>query len=194
MPKNTSVEILGLHLSPRKKGSSRLLLDKFKEGAESKGARFEILSVSDLRIKGCVGCFSCTKDGKCVIKDDDMRVLYEAWEKAERVVVSTSIYFYDMPSQGKAVLDRSQAFWARRYELHQNKEDKPGGRGFLLAVGATKGKELFTPVTLVVKYLFDSLSISKKFPVLAFRGVEGPDKFTSEQLEEVVKAGEEFAG
>jgi multimeric flavodoxin WrbA len=192
MTTSPGVEILGLHLSPRKHGSSHLLLEKFAAGARESGATVKELSVSDLHIKGCLGCNGCGKTGKCVIKDDDMGVIYDAWETATRIVVSSSIFFYDMPSQGKAILDRSQAFWSRRYVLGQNKEDRPGSKGFLLAVGATKGKELFTPISLAVKYLFDSLSIPKTFGMLAFRQIEGPEAFVPEQLEEARKAGAEF--
>jgi multimeric flavodoxin WrbA len=185
-------EILGLHLSPRKFGSSWKLLEKFAEGASESGSTVKIFSVADLNIKGCLGCNACGATGQCIIEDDDMGLIYDSWENARSIVVSSSIFFYDMPSQGKAILDRSQAFWSRRHVLHMNTEDKPGTKGFLLAVGATKGKELFTPITLAVRYLFDSLSFPKAFGMLAYRKIEGPGDFTSDQLEEARNAGVEF--
>jgi hypothetical protein len=97
-----------------------------------------------------------------------------------------------MPSQGKAILDRSQAFWSRRYVLNQNKDGVPGAKGFLVACGATKGKDLFMPVHLAVKYLFDSISFPKTFGSLAYRQIETPDKFSKEQLDEIEQAGYEF--
>ncbi|MDR2339484.1 MAG: flavodoxin family protein [Deltaproteobacteria bacterium] len=190
---SSGVEILGLHLSPRKNGSSWALLRSFLDGAESKGAKTSFLSVTALNIKGCHGCNACNETGICIIEDDDMGQIYKAWEGAKRIVISSPIFFYDMPSQGKAVLDRSQAFWSRRYVMGQNKEDIPGAKGFLLAVGATKGKELFTPISLAVKYLFDSIAFPKKFGMLAYRQIEGPKNLTPEQLAEVRQAGEDFA-
>ncbi|MDR3154874.1 MAG: flavodoxin family protein [Deltaproteobacteria bacterium] len=192
MVKNTGVKILGLHMSPRTEGTSALLLEKFAQGAERAGASVEVISVSRLDIKGCQECGHCSEAGICAIDFDDMSVIYSAWESATRIVISTPVFFYDMPSQGKAVLDRSQAFWSRRYVLGQNKDGVPGAKGFLLAVGATKGKDLFVPVTLAVKYLFDAIAFPKTFPVLSFRQVETPDKFTAEQLAEAEKAGFEF--
>lgn len=186
-------DILGLHLSPRKEGSSALLLKKFAEGAEEAGAKVKVLSVSDLDIKGCQACGYCNDSGECIIDLDDMGKIYEAWETYDKIVIASSVFFYDLPSQGKAVLDRSQAFWSRRYVLGQNKEGKPGAKGYLLTVGATKGKDLFVPITLAVKYMFDAIAFPKTFPVLAFRKIEGPHNFTEEQLSEVKKAGEEFA-
>jgi multimeric flavodoxin WrbA len=186
------LDILGLHMSPRKYGSSYKLLEEFKKGAEESGSNVKVLSVSEMHIKGCLGCNQCNKDGKCVIEDDDMGLIYEAWEDVKKIVVSTPIFFYDMPSQGKAILDRSQANWSRRYVLNETNAAKEGTQGFLIAVGATKGKELFTPVTLAVRYLFDSISFPKTFDSLLFRQIEGPKDFKEEDLEAARKAGARF--
>jgi hypothetical protein len=79
-----------------------------------------------------------------------------------------------VPAKGKALIDRSQALWVRRYVLNLKEALKPDGRGFLLALGATQGKNLFIPVGLSVKYFFDSLGLPKTFDGLFFRGVEKP--------------------
>jgi multimeric flavodoxin WrbA len=122
-----------------------------------------------------------------------MGLVYEAWEAASRIVVSSPIFFYDIPSQGKAILDRSQAFWVRRYRLGRGKGTKPGAKGFLLAVGATKGEQLFVPITLAVRYLFDAISFPKGFGTLFFRGIEGPSDLSLGQLGEARDAGAAFA-
>jgi multimeric flavodoxin WrbA len=168
-------------------------LDSFVKGATGAGAKVETIHVADLNVQGCQECGGCEDDGECVNELDDMKVIYAAWEKATRIVIASPIFFYDMPSQGKAVLDRSQAFWNRRYVLGQNKEGKPGAKGFLLAVGATKGKDLFVPISLAVKYLFDAIAFPKSFPTLFFRQIETPDKLTEDQLAQSEAAGREFA-
>jgi multimeric flavodoxin WrbA len=188
----SQVKVLGLHFSPRKDGSSGVLLERFREGAVEAGADFTLLSVSDHpEIKGCQECGACDASGECRFRDD-MDVFYEAWEKADRIVVGSSIFFYDIPAQGKAVIDRSQAFWARRYRLGQHKDGKPGAKGFLLAVGATKGSNLFTPATLSIRYFFDSLAYPKDFDTLFFSGVEGPQHLTEEQKNMAREAGRNF--
>jgi multimeric flavodoxin WrbA len=192
MVTSSGVKILGLHLSPRKEGSSALLLAKFAQGAREAGAQVDILSIADLDVKGCQACGSCNDTGVCIINFDDMGQIYEAWETYERIVIASSVFFYDLPSQGKAVLDRSQAFWSRRYVLGKYKDGKPNAKGYLLAVGATKGKDLFIPITLAVKYMFDAIAFPKSFPVLAYRKIENPESFSLEQLEEAQKAGYEF--
>jgi multimeric flavodoxin WrbA len=187
------IPILGLHLSPNKEGSSAKLLSKFKEGVEEAGAKINVISVGDLDVKGCQGCGACSDTGECIIDFDDMGQIYKAWEEHTKIVISSSVWFYDLPSQGKAVLDRSQAFWSRRYVLGQNKNGIPNAKGYLLTLGATKGENLFVPITLAVKYLFDSIAFPKTFPVLSFRKIEKPESLSAEQLETVKKAGYAFA-
>ncbi|MDR1035988.1 MAG: flavodoxin family protein [Deltaproteobacteria bacterium] len=202
MADSTGVKVLGLHMSPRIDGSSAKMLNVFADGVERAGAQFKALSVSQLDIRGCVECGHCSEKGECAIDFDDMGQIYSAWEEAAadakagistKIVIATPVFFYDMPSQGKAVLDRSQAFWTRRYVLGQNAEGIAGAKGFLLACGATKGKDLFMPVTLAVKYLFDAIGFPKSFPVLSFRGIERPEKFSDDQLTGIQEAGFEFA-
>ena len=186
-------KVLGLHFSPRLNGSSRALLDEFGRGVEEAGSGFKLLSVAEVGpVAGCRECNSCNKDGKCAISDD-MDVFYEAFEDAVKVVVATPVFFYDIPAQGKAVIDRAQAYWARRYVLGRFREGREGAKGFLLGVGATRGKDLFMPASLAVKYFFDALALPKIFESLFFRKIETPDALTREQLLSARAAGANFA-
>jgi multimeric flavodoxin WrbA len=193
MADSSGDDILGIHLSPRAEGSSAVLLKKFLEGAERFGAKTHAISITNLSVKGCTACGACYETGQCVIVDDDMGQIYEAWDKYLKIVVASSLFFYDVPSQGKAIIDRSQAFWARRYVLGEFKAGKPGTKGYLLAVGATKGKDLFIPISLSIQYMFDAIAFPKTFPILPFRSIEGPEHFTEGQLRAVMNAGEQFA-
>jgi multimeric flavodoxin WrbA len=168
------------------------LLDKFANGVVEAGSEFTLLSISDYpNLSGCVACGACSKTGQCRITDD-MEVFYQAFDENVKIVVASSLFFYDVPAQGKAVIDRSQAYWSRRYVLGQNQTGKEGAKGFLLAVGATKGKDLFTPVSLSVKYFFDALAFPKKFGTLFFKSLEGPADISEEQFLQTRAAGFEF--
>jgi len=134
------MDILGLQLSPRLGGNSDIMLSAFAEAAGETGLEVIKFSVAERRVEPCLGCASCDATGQCVITGDDMEELYPLLARARNIVVSTSLYFYDVPAKGKALIDRSQALWARRYVLNQKEMLKPDGRGFLLALGATRGK------------------------------------------------------
>jgi multimeric flavodoxin WrbA len=166
------MQILGIYGSPRKKGNSDELLDTLLEAAARSGASTDKAYARKLNIHGCLECGGCDKEGKCVISDD-MEKVYGQLAQAAVVVVSTPIFFYNVPSELKALIDRSQACWASRLLKKQGAALKTydSGSGYLLAVGATRGKNLFEGTELTARYFFDALD--KKYRGgLFFREVE----------------------
>ncbi|MDR1578039.1 MAG: flavodoxin family protein [Deltaproteobacteria bacterium] len=184
--------ILGLHLSPRANGSSRLMLGRFQKGALAAGANMEILSVAGLNIEGCRSCGVCYQSGECVI-DDDMAIFKSALEKASRIVVGAPVYFYGVPALGKAMIDRVQVFWSRIYKLGQKRTFPVEPKGLILSVGATKGLDLFTPIKLTMKYFFDSLGFPRRFSFVGFRHIEEPGNWPEDSLSQIEGYGRDFA-
>jgi arsenate reductase len=167
------VFVLGLMGSPRKQGNTDLLLSSFLEGAQRAGAEVMKVDVTAKHITPCQGCRFCEQQGFCRLQDDDMREMNHLIRKADLVVLATPIFFYGPSAQLKALIDRSQALWARRYVLKLTDPKAPFRKGFLLAVGATKGKELFTGTSLTAKYFFDAVG-ARYEGFLGFRQLEAP--------------------
>jgi multimeric flavodoxin WrbA/protein-tyrosine-phosphatase len=151
--------VLGLQGSPRTKGNTSILLSSFLTEAERLGARTEYLDVAKKNISPCQECGTCEKKGFCPI-DDDMQQIYPLLRQADIIVMATPIFFYGPTAQMKAVIDRSQALWARKYVHRLTDPGRKWRRGFLLALGATKGKNLFEGVNLTAKYFFDAVGAS----------------------------------
>jgi multimeric flavodoxin WrbA len=108
-----------------------------------------------LNIAPCREYYRCLKDGNCAIRDD-MDDIYPKLLDADRVIVASPIFFYGLTSQVKALIDRSQAIWARKYVLKQNLPES-GRKGAFIAVGATRGEKLFDGSILTVKYFFKTI-------------------------------------
>ena len=151
------MKVLGIMGSPRIKGNTDLLLDEALRGAQSRGAEVEKLVVDKLNIAPCREYYRCLKDGNCAIRDD-MDDIYPKLLDADRVIVASPIFFYGLTSQVKALIDRSQAIWARKYVLKQNLPDS-GRKGAFIAVGATRGEKLFDGSILTVKYFFKTIGV-----------------------------------
>jgi multimeric flavodoxin WrbA len=167
------MKVLGIYGSPRQGGNSDILLDKALEGAVAAGAEIQKIYVRDLAISGCQECGGCDQTGSCVIPDEMDNVYPLLWE-AEIIFLSSPIFFYGIPGPAKVLIDRSQALWSKRM-LEKSPDERKRydhGRGFLIAVGATKGKNLFEGVELTAKYFFDALDKSYEGGLL-FRAVEG---------------------
>ncbi len=165
--------ILGLQGSPRKKGNTQFLLSAFMQAGEQQGALARTIQVVDRNIQPCKEYVVCEKKGTCPIDDDMAADIYGQLRQAEVVVIASPIFFYNMTSQLKALVDRCQTFWARKYRLKLRDPLSRTRRGYLLSVGATRGKNLFEGLNLTAKYFFDA--IDARFEgSLVYRGVEGP--------------------
>ncbi len=64
------MKILVLEGSPNKKGSTHLLADCFRQGAEEAGHTVQMLDIAHAKIHPCTGCIHCGYQGPCVQKDD----------------------------------------------------------------------------------------------------------------------------
>lgn len=181
--------VLGLQGSPRKKGNTNYLIATFMDAAEKSGAQTITVDVAQKNIIPCKEYTVCEKKGLCPIDDDVKEEIYPLLRQADIVVVASPIFFYNMSAQLKAVIDRCQTFWARKYRLKLRDPGANMRRGFLLSVGATKGKNLFEGIQLTTQYFFDA--ICAKFEgSLTYRGIEGPKDMAAHPtvVDDVAKA------
>jgi len=193
----SKVNVLALFCSSRRGGNTDLLLEEFLRGCESAGATAERFFVSKIQMTGCRACGGCDETGRCVV-EDGMAEVYAALERSSRVVLASPIYFYSVPAQAKAVIDRSQAFWARKYLMNepgaQGVRPPAARKGFFIAVGATRGKRIFEGVCLTVRYFFDAVDATYEGDLL-YRGFDAKADIRSHPtaLQECFDAGRQFA-
>ncbi len=83
--------------------------------------------------------------------------IYSLLRQADVIVAATPIFFYSATAQLKALIDRSQTLWSRKYKLNLIDPGRKTRQGFLLSVGATKGKNLFDGLFLTAQYFFDAI-------------------------------------
>lgn len=166
------MKVLGIYGSPRKGGNSDLLLDEALKGAQEAGAQVKSVYCRKLKIKGCIECGGCAETGECVVQDD-MQDVYPLLDEAGAIILSVPMFFYSAPAVAKALIDRAQARWSGRM-LNKTKEQRKSfdsGKGYLIAVGATRGQNLFLGIDLVAKYFYDALDMSYEGGAM-FRGVD----------------------
>lgn len=204
------MNILAINGSPKGKRSNtwRLtsaFLDGFTAQSESgnrQAPTIEVLSVSALDIKPCLGCFSCWSKtpGECCIHDD-MQAVIEKILWADVVIWSFPLYYFGLPGQLKNLIDRqlpmSLPFMSAETESggHPSRYDMSGKRTVVVSTcGFYTAKGNYDCVTS----LFDRLCGKDGYAAIfcgqgeLFRVKELADR-TDEYLSWVRKAGEEFA-
>lgn len=184
-----TVIVLG---SPRKKGNSEVLVQAIAKGLESTGGSVEYIRLNSLSLRPCQGCGGCDKTGACVIKDD-MTDIYSQVDRADRLIVTTPIYFYTVSAQLKIFMDRMQAFWARKYNLKVKYREGEGRKGYLVATAATKGERIFECAELPVRYALDAMGFDYGEPLLV-KGVDARGEVieAEEPLQKAIVFGEKI--
>jgi multimeric flavodoxin WrbA len=185
------MKVLGIFGSPRRGGNTEILLEEALKGTEKEGAKVDRLYLSDFTLTPCKECHGCDRTGNCVILDD-MQKIYPRLLESDVVILASPIFFYGVTAWAKALIDRSQAFWARKYLLKDPSLGKEGKKrkGFFISVGATKGARVFEGAVLTVKYFFDVLN-AEYVGELVFRGVEAKGDILKhpEALQQAFEAG-----
>ena len=185
--------VLGIAGSPRRGGNTDLLLAEVMQGAASHGAAVKTIVLNTLKITPCQHCDSCLTTGMCRIQDD-MQMVYRELEAADCIILASPIQFLGLTAQMKAMVDRCQALWARKYILKQPPLKVAKERqGFFVSVGGMKLSKLFEPALATVKALFRTLDITYAGDLL-FRGVDekGAIKLHSDALKQAFLAGQKL--
>ncbi|HHT9120186.1 MAG TPA: flavodoxin family protein [Candidatus Hypogeohydataceae bacterium YC41] len=183
-------KLLAIAGSPRKGGNTDLLLAEVLRTAQGAGVDTHMLKLSELKIAPCTDCGACRKTGECV-QQDDMQAVYTQLLDSYYIVIASPLYFMGVSAQLKALIDRCQALWSRRYVL--KKELRAGTcqpRGMYISAAAlNKGDEIFAGSIQTVKALFYTLNVEYKGEILC-HGLEekGAVKQHPELLEKVRQA------
>ncbi len=169
------MKITAIYGSPRRNGNTAKLLQSAIDGARSAGAEVTEIVLRDLKLQPCLEIYACQKEGRCAIKDD-FHGLAETLLSAQATILASPIFFYAVSAHVKAMMDRCQSLWVKKYWL----DKKPLGKldnpkpGLFLSVGATQGKRLFEGAEMSVKYFFDTFDTSL-WRTLGYRGLDEAD-------------------
>ena len=101
-----SKKVLVITGSPRKNGNSFAMTESFIRAAEAKGYTVTRFDAAMMQVGGCRACETCYKTGKPCSFDDDFNRIAPAVLEADVLVFTMPVYWYSIPAQIKAVIDR----------------------------------------------------------------------------------------
>jgi multimeric flavodoxin WrbA len=150
-------KVLALSGSPRTGGNTDTVLARFLGGAEDAGGRVQKITVAELDIKGWTPEIECPEVEPHEPEDDFDRVSQEL-VAADVIAVASPVYFRNVPAQLKALIDRSQCLWIRKYVDEEPLPVSAAGhekrRGVLISVGGND-REHFVGTIQTIKSFFD---------------------------------------
>jgi len=188
-------QILAFYGSPRRQGNSATLLRQAVAGARQAGADVEEIVLRDLKLSPCLEIYGCRKTGRCAIQND-FQTIHDKIEASSGIMLASPIFFYTVSAHTKALMDRCQSFWVKKYWIDKVpfKVKRYRRKGLFIAVGATHGNKLFDGVLLTVNYFFDAID-TEPWGRLLCRGLDfqGDVAKHPEYLEQARAQGIAFA-
>ena len=106
------MNVVVLQGSPNRNGSSNLLAESFRQGAQAAGHTVELVDAAHADIHPCTGCIHCGYEGPCVQQDGVQRIRGQILH-ADMLVFATPLYYYGMSAQLKTLLCVQQLHPAR---------------------------------------------------------------------------------
>lgn len=120
--------------SPRRENCAHLACEAVVPTLRAQGLEASMRLLADFDITGCLGCGACSRTGTCVLFARELRdagtsappdrrprgILLDllAWlDGLDALVLVAPLYFAGPPAQLKALFDRLQFLWGRRYML-----------------------------------------------------------------------------
>jgi multimeric flavodoxin WrbA len=133
--------------SPRPKGNSAFIADRFCRTAEGLGAEIQTFALNKLKYRGCQACMTCkTKLDRCVLKDELGDVL-DAVRGAEVLVMASPIYYGEVSSQLKAFIDRTFSYLTPDYTTNPHPSRlAPGKKLVMILTQGYPGEERFADI------------------------------------------------
>lgn len=205
MPACTNKQLLILCCSPHAKGSAARAARIIARGASESGPAPCLVSLWDKRIAGCIHCDACAKAPHAcpLAANDDCEAIFSLVRSHEHVLWISPVYFYGLPSQAKALIDRGQRFYNASLAAASagspagapSQEPAPGtgSSTALFLAGQTKGAKLFEGSRLSVRYFMGALGcpVEKNY---ALRGINTPDDLAPGIEEALLGLGRSLAG
>ena len=102
------MKVLAVNGSARVKGNTAALLDAALVPLREAGAECEVVNLAGKDIRGCTACGKCRekKDGLCHGRQDYANEVLEKVKQADAIILGSPVYFADVTSEMKALIDR----------------------------------------------------------------------------------------
>lgn len=123
------MKVIGISSSGRKSAYSKIIV---KDILEESGVDYEMIYLSKLKIKGCLGCLKCAEDNICVQKDDFHEVINK--------ILHADALVFGGPNYSGTLNAIGHAFWERTFAL-RHRESFPLAGKLGIAVGLDRNRE-----------------------------------------------------
>ncbi len=102
-------KIVVLTGSPRRKGNTFAMVNRFKAIVLSKGHTVTQFDAAFMKVAGCRGCEKCYSKERACIYRHEFNQIVESILDSDFILIAAPVYWYTFPAQIKAVIDHFYA-------------------------------------------------------------------------------------
>ena len=101
------MKVVAFNGSPRRNGNTSILIDEMFKIFQAEGIETEVVRIGNKPVHGCTACGKCreVQDRKCHIKNDLLNLCIEKMIEADGIILGTPVYFADVSTEIKALMD-----------------------------------------------------------------------------------------
>ena len=99
------MKVLMINGSPHAKGNTYTALREMEKIFAENGVETEILHIGNQAVRGCIACYSCAKNGRCVF-DDIVNETALKFESCDGLEIGSPVYYASANATLIAFLDR----------------------------------------------------------------------------------------
>ena len=117
------MKVVAFNGSPRKDGNTTLLINRAFRELEKEGVETELVQLSEKEIRGCIACNKCfeNKNRQCAVTKDAANEYIEKMVAADGILLGSPVYFTDVTSEMKALIDRAGFVSLANGGMYKNK-------------------------------------------------------------------------
>lgn len=100
-------KVVAFNGSPRRDGNTSILIQQVFNVLNQNGIETELIQIGNKAVHGCTACGKCREfqDKKCHIKNDLLNACIEKMIEADGIILGSPVYFADITSEMKALID-----------------------------------------------------------------------------------------
>ena len=117
------MKVIAFNGSPRENGNTAILLKTVLSELSKDGIETELIQLGTKPLSGCIACYKCreNKDRKCVITTDSLNDYIVKMIEADGIILGSPVYFTDITSNIKSLMDRAGFVCRGNRDLLQRK-------------------------------------------------------------------------
>jgi multimeric flavodoxin WrbA len=117
------MKVVAINGSARKSGNPAVLVEAALAPLREASVECEVMSLAGKDVRGCTGCGKCreVKDRNCHGRSDFGNEVIERMNRADAIILASPVYFADVSSEMKAIIDRAGYVAKNNGSIHARK-------------------------------------------------------------------------